>query len=353
MESILFADAIGDELKHLLKEKSFSRLGVICDTNTHLHCYPLIEPFLPIGHTVYTFAAGETNKTIDTCMQIWQWMTDEGFDRKALILNLGGGVAGDMGGFCAATYKRGIRFINIPTTLLAQVDASVGGKLGIDFHGYKNHIGVFTSPEMVLIAPSFLKTLPVKELRSGYAEVLKHGLIRDSAYYKRLNPTDWQQQEWKTIIAHSVSIKKEVVEEDPLETGLRKILNFGHTIGHAFETLFLGTQQHLLHGEAIAIGMICEAYLSLKKSGFQEADLTSIVQTMLTIFGKFDFDEQDIERIVALCSQDKKNVGSTLNFSLLTQIGNCTYNVPVMAEEIREAILYYRQLTPVAANPTA
>jgi 3-dehydroquinate synthase len=353
LESIQFSYAFESDLKHLLEEQSFSKLGIITDTNTQLHCYPLIKPFLPEDHTVYTFAAGEANKNIYTCIQIWQWMTNEGFDRKALILNLGGGVVGDMGGFCAATYKRGIRFINIPTTLLSQVDASVGGKLGIDFNGFKNHIGVFTSPESVFIASDFLKTLPAAELRSGYAEVLKHGLIRDEEYFTKLKVADWENQDWKIIIEKSVSIKKAVVTQDPLEAGLRKILNFGHTIGHAFETFFLESDHRLLHGEAIAIGMICEGFLSYKKSGLEKAELTNLVDTLLAIYGKFHFDEEHIDQIMTLCSQDKKNEGSTLNFTLLTQIGNSIWNVPVLPDEIREAIQFYRQLKSVAANPIA
>lgn len=271
-------------------------------------------------------------------------MTEAALDRKALLLNLGGGVVTDMGGFCASLYKRGIRFINMPTTLLSQVDASVGGKLGVDFNGLKNHLGVFNEPETVLIAPEFLQTLPQAELRSGYAEILKHGLIRDKTYFEKLKTKNWESQDWESLIMHSVGIKKAVVEADPKEAGLRKILNFGHTIGHAFESYFLDSENHLLHGEAIALGMICEGFLSFQKIGFSFEELDQLTKTLLQIYGKVEFSEEHLNPILDLCLQDKKNEGSTLLFSLLNSIGDCDYNIPVNREEIREAIMYYHNL---------
>lgn len=345
MESVIFSNNISFDLSKYLNQLGYSQLGVISDSNTSKFCYPIIERLLPEGHKHFSFLAGEANKNLNTCTQIWQWMTDEGFDRKALTINLGGGVTGDMGGFCAATYKRGIRFINIPTTLLSQVDASVGGKLGIDFNGFKNHIGVFTQPELVLVSEIFLQTLPLEEMRSGYAEVLKHGLIQNANYFSCLKIGDWEKQNWREIIEKSVQIKREVVEKDPKESGLRKILNFGHTIGHAFESFYLDTDRHLLHGEAIAIGMICEAYLSHKKSGLPKEDLQTITDSLISIYGIFEFPESDIDSIISLCSQDKKNEGSTVNFSLLRRIGNCDYNITGTASEIKEAISFYQSLT--------
>lgn len=344
LESILFSSNIAEDLRVYLGQQEFSQLGIIADSNTENACYPLIQAVLPENQRLFSFQAGEKNKNLNSCVDIWKWMTDSGFDRKALILNLGGGVTGDMGGFCASTYKRGIRFVNIPTTLLSQVDASVGGKLGIDFNGFKNHIGVFNNPEAVIISDQFLNTLPPKELRSGYAEVIKHGLIADASYFHSLKVENWEQQDWKTIIAKSVSIKKEVVEKDPKESGLRKILNFGHTIGHAFESFYLDSQNHLLHGEAIAMGMICEAYLSQTQMGMEEVDLTLINESLLRIFGKVEIPDADVSKIIALCSQDKKNEGETINFSLLKKIGECDYNIAVSESEIKDAILYYKDL---------
>ncbi|WP_291783027.1 3-dehydroquinate synthase [Cecembia sp.] len=344
MEKILFSGQIAKDLLLYLGNIKFSRVGIIMDDNTQKHCFPVIQTSLPENSSSFVFEAGENQKNLDTCKEIWKWMTEQGFDRKALIINLGGGVVGDMGGFCASTYKRGVRFINVPTTLLAQVDASVGGKLGIDFMGLKNHIGVFTQPEAVLISDVFLKTLPEEELRSGYAEVIKHGLIRSTGYFNSLKFDHWKEQSWRDIIEKSISIKKEVVEKDPKESGLRKILNFGHSIGHAFESKFLNTDRHLLHGEAIAIGMVCEAYLSHLKSGLSEMELEEVQNALMLVFHKFDFEEEEILGIIQLCTQDKKNEGGKIYFSLLQGIGACDYNIPVNEQEIFEAIKYYKNI---------
>lgn len=343
MDSVIFSSSIQNDFVSFLSRQVYTQLGIIMDSNTEKYCYPLIAEKLP-AHKHFAFEAGEVHKNLNTCTNIWQWMTDCGFDRKTLIINLGGGVTGDMGGFCASTYKRGIPFVNIPTTLLSQVDASVGGKLGIDFNGFKNHIGVFTDPIAVLISDEFLKTLPQAELRSGYAEVIKHGLIQHADYFSCMKSQDWENQDWKTIIEKSVSIKKEVVEKDPKESGLRKILNFGHTIGHAFESYYLDTARHLLHGEAIAIGMITEAFLSHKKSGLTVEELNQITEFLLEVYGRIDVPPADVTEIISLCSQDKKNDADRINFSLLRKIGQCDYNIICSLEDLEEAITYYRSL---------
>lgn len=344
MDSVIFASDAKHALSGALAQLSFSRLVVLTDTNTQSNCLPLVGTVLPEDTLFISVAAGEIHKNLDTCSLIWTRMTEAALDRKALMLNLGGGVIGDMGGFCASLYKRGIRFINMPTTLLSQVDASVGGKLGVDFNGLKNHLGVFNEPETVIIAPEFLETLPKEELRSGYAEIIKHGLIRDAAYFSSLKSENWEDQDWESLIIHSVGIKKAVVEADPKEAGLRKILNFGHTIGHAFESFFLGTSNQLLHGEAIALGMICEGFLSFQKVGFSFEELDRLTQMIFKVFGKVGFSEHELDPILDLCLQDKKNEGSTVMFSLLNSIGDCTYNIPVNREEILEAIHYYQNL---------
>lgn len=344
MDSVIFTSEATNTLSAVLAQLSFSRLVVLTDSNTKNHCLSLVSGVLPSDTVYISVESGEIRKNLETCTTIWSEMTDAALDRKALMLNLGGGVITDMGGFCASLYKRGIRFINMPTTLLSQVDASVGGKLGVDFNGLKNHLGVFNEPETVIIAPEFLKTLPQAELRSGYAEVLKHGLIRDKAYFAKLKSENWESQDWESLIRHSVGIKKAVVLADPKEAGLRKILNFGHTIGHAFESYFLDSENHLLHGEAIALGMICEGFLSFQKIGFSYEELDLLTKTMFQIYGKVEFSENHLNPILDLCLQDKKNEGSTLLFSLLNSIGDCTYNIAVNREEIREAILYYHNL---------
>jgi 3-dehydroquinate synthase len=344
LDPVIFTPAAEQTLAGILAQLSFSRLVVLTDANTQSNCLSTVAGILPADTVFISVPAGEIHKNLDICSSIWDKMTQAALDRKALMLNLGGGVITDMGGFCASLYKRGIRFINMPTTLLSQVDASVGGKLGIDFHGLKNHLGVFNEPETVIIAQEFLKTLPQAELRSGYAEILKHGLIRDKDYFMQLRVDNWENQDWESLIRHSVGIKKAVVEADPKESGLRKILNFGHTIGHAFESHFLDTDHHLLHGEAIALGMICEGFLSFQKTGLPIEELNLLTKRILDIYGKIDFSEDGLDPILYLCLQDKKNEGSTLMFSLLASIGDCTYNVPVNREEIRAAILHYHNL---------
>ncbi|WP_297335606.1 3-dehydroquinate synthase [Algoriphagus sp.] len=327
-------------IKEEIRPLDFSQLLVLTDQNTFRDCYPLIENSLP-EHFVFTILPGEEFKTLETCAGIWKKMTELALDRKALVLNLGGGVLGDMGGFCASIFKRGIQFINMPTTLLSQVDASVGGKLGVDFQGLKNHLGVFNEPRCVLITTQFLQTLPEQELRSGFAEVIKHGLIRDKTYFDSLNFENWAQNDWNLLTFQSVEIKKQVVQEDPKELGLRKILNFGHTLGHALETFYLNGPHHLLHGEAIAAGMICEAWLSVEKTGLSKQELTEITEKLIQVYGKIKIDSSDWEAILELCLQDKKNEGRTMLFSLLKGIGSCSFNIPVNREEMKQALTYY------------
>ncbi|SFG65827.1 3-dehydroquinate synthase [Algoriphagus hitonicola] len=340
MNPVIFHPSPEALIKEEIQSLDFSQLLVLTDQNTLRDCYPLIEKSLP-KHSVFTISPGEEFKTLKTCSEIWEKMTELALDRKALILNLGGGVLGDMGGFCASIYKRGIRFINMPTTLLSQVDASVGGKLGVDFQGFKNHLGVFNEPEVVLISSKFLRTLPKQELRSGFAEVIKHGLIQDRAYFDSLNFQNWDQNDWTSLISHSVEIKKQVVQEDPKELGLRKILNFGHTLGHALETFYLNGPKHLLHGEAIAAGMICEAWLSAEKTGLAKKELFEIAEKLIQVYGKIEIESSEWEAILELCLQDKKNEGKTILFSLLQSIGSCTYNIPVSRGEMTQALTYY------------
>lgn len=326
-------------LPQYLEGKDYSAIAVIADKNTRKDCYPKIKDLLP-RHLLITVPAGEEYKNLDTCTIIWQKLTEAEFDRHALVINLGGGVIGDMGGFCAATYKRGIDFIQVPTTLLAQVDASVGGKLGIDFRGLKNHIGVFTQPCAVLIDPVFLATLPDRELRSGFAEIIKHCLIRDRAMWDKIRRMEPEEVPLSDLVTHSVETKKEIVTQDPTEKGLRKILNFGHTIGHAVETFYLD-KDRLLHGEAIAIGMICEAYIAYSKGMLPEAGLAEIEEYIFSVYGTVPVDPQDFGAIAALTAQDKKNRGNTVRAALLDGIGSCTYDIPITRKDILKSLKYY------------
>ena len=334
-------------LKDLIKKGSYSKIAVLTDENTSLHCLPLIKEALPDNTLHIQVRSGEEHKHPGTCTHIWEALTKEGFDRKGLLINLGGGVITDMGGFCAATYKRGISFINIPTTLLSQVDASTGGKLGVDFMSFKNHIGLFQEPVAVIIDPQFLTTLPSAELRSGYAEVVKHALIADADHWKKLLATEsWQNQSWLPVINHSVAIKNKITTEDPLEKGLRKVLNFGHTIGHAVESYFLepsNGEKKLLHGEAIAIGMICESWLSQQKSGFSEPDLKEVCTYITAVWPFVAVPEKAFETIQDLALQDKKNEKGVINCTLLSRPGTAIINQAINRKEIEDSLRWYNK----------
>ena len=333
---------ISESLIAYLGSKSYSNIIVLADNNTKKHCYPLIKNLLP-KHTLISIKAGEEHKNLHTCEHIWATMTQAHLDRHALMINLGGDVIGDMGGFCASTYKRGIDFIQIPTTLLAQVDASVGGKLGIDFQGFKNHLGVFTLPQSVLIDPFFLKTLPEREIRSGFAEIIKHCLIQDGNKWDEIRIKDLDEQDLGDLIAHSVEIKKKVVAQDPTEKSLRKILNFGHTLGHAVETFFLSKgKNRLLHGEAIAVGMICEAYIAFDRGLLPEKTLEQIESFLFSVYGKVNIPKENFEEIIHLTLQDKKNKGKEVRFSLINEAGNCLFDVVVSKKEMLKSLTYYQ-----------
>lgn len=316
------------------------KIAVLVDENTKVHCLPKIDLKIDI---LIEIKSGEIHKTIDTCQLIWKKLTEAQFSRKSLLINLGGGVIGDMGGFAASTFKRGIRFINIPTTLLSQVDASIGGKLGIDFHGLKNHIGLFREPDAVIIDTVFLETLSDREIRSGFAEIIKHCLIHDQDQWLKLKDVEWGKIGWNEIVPHSVAIKNEIVSIDPLESGLRKVLNFGHTLGHAIESHLLESESPLLHGEAIAIGMILEASLSLQLGKLDESSFDSIVSFILKIYPLPD-SLPSYKDLIGYLMQDKKNEGDTVSFSLLNGIGKCEYDIGVSEELIQKSLEKYDQI---------
>ena len=286
---------------------------------------------------------GEENKNMDFCIGVWSTMLDFGADRKALMINLGGGVVTDMGGFAASTYKRGIDFIQIPTTLLSQVDASVGGKTGVDLGNVKNIIGTFTQPQAVFISGAFLKTLDARQMRSGFAEVIKHGLIYDKDLFSKTLAVDLKTSDLDEIVYRSVEIKNEVITQDPTEKGLRKILNFGHTIGHAVEGYSLTHDEDpLLHGEAIALGMICEAYIAHRVNGLSEAEFVQIVAAFDARFERYSFTEDSYAEILDIMQNDKKNEAGKVGFALLSEIGKCSYNMYVEHELIVASLDFYR-----------
>jgi 3-dehydroquinate synthase len=331
---------LANNLTKFIADGKYSNLIILVDEKTKKYCYPFVKNLLG-KHSLIQIKSGEGNKNLYSCQTIWTAMTAANLDRHSLMVNLGGGVIGDMGGFCAATYKRGIDFVQIPTTLLSQVDASVGGKLGIDFESFKNHIGVFKVPNSVMIDPVFLQTLPKSELRSGFAEIIKHCLIRDEKKWQEISKNDLENQNWEDLIRHSVSIKMKVTEEDPTEKNIRKILNFGHTLGHAIETYFLGSKNHLLHGEAIAVGMICESFIAFKKKMISKEQLINIEEFIFSIYGSVKIKEADFQNIIKLTAQDKKNRGNEIRFSLINGIGDCLFDIPVSKNEMVAALKYY------------
>jgi 3-dehydroquinate synthase len=340
MSSVSIQHNVKDLITPFLAGKSYSKIGVLTDENTKRFCYPLVKDGLP-GHELIVIPAGEEHKNLATCQQVWEKLTELHFDRHSLVLIVGGGVLGDLGGFCAATYKRGIDFVLMPTTLLAQVDASVGGKLGIDFQNFKNHIGVFCNPAATLIYPDFLNSLPERELQSGFAEVIKHCLISDKLMWQVLKEKSLADQDWDILIKHSVDFKKRVVEDDPKESGLRKILNFGHTVGHAVESYFLDSGNRIFHGEAIAIGMHCESFIAFKKNLLSKDELDEISAYLKAIYPAVSLPTVR-KPILDLMMQDKKNKGNRILMALTKGIGQAVWDVEVSVEEIEASLDYYQ-----------
>jgi len=345
--SVYFNETIYNYLNETLLPEHYSKVFILADSSTSELCLPDFIANLatetPIE--IIEFEAGEQFKNIETCYEIWSALTELGADRKSIILNLGGGVVTDLGGFVASTFKRGIEYINIPTTLLAMVDASIGGKNGVDLGNLKNQIGTITTPKAVLIDTHFLTTLPQNEMRSGLAEMLKHGLIQDKDYWDKFKSLSSLNTEDLDILIHqSVEIKNNVVLQDPTENGIRKALNFGHTLGHAIESYFLENddKKSLLHGEAIAVGMILESYLSMEKNLLSKEEYQEIKYIISDIFEPVDFDKTDIEKITELLIHDKKNEFGKVQFALLDGIGKIKINQFVTNDLINSAFEDYK-----------
>ena len=344
ISTVLYMEKGWNRLDKTADKKQYTSIFVLTDSNTNQHCLPIFDNHFQHPYTLLTMEAGETHKHLATCEDLWASLSEQGADRNSLLINLGGGVVTDLGGFVACTYKRGIDFINIPTSLLAMVDASVGGKTGVDFQGLKNQIGIIKEPEFVVIDDVFLQTLPQNERRSGYAEMLKHGLIADADYFSLLSSNSIAKHD--QMIGHirrSVSIKSKVVNEDPFERGLRKILNYGHTLGHAIETHFLEhpTKKILLHGEAIAIGMIMEAELSFRTTNLTAEERDLIKTVFSSIYDPVSFTESDIIAIKGLLKHDKKNQSNQVRFVLLQAIGKPVIDSLVREEDINAAFQFY------------
>ena len=347
---------VGDLPLSALKELvcsnyNFNNTFVLVDENTKQMCLPTFE-LLFENETSYSevqvikIESGEKNKNLSTIAAIARELTNGSATRGALLINLGGGVLCDAGGFAASIYKRGIDFINVPTTLLSQVDASIGGKVSVDLDELKNQLGVFNNPQAVFVDPRFLETLDAKEIKAGYAEIIKHGLIADADYYETLKEHSVEYSaetalEWSKLIVRSIEIKNSIVLDDPKEAGMRKVLNFGHTIGHAIESYFLNTENPLLHGEAIALGMVCELYLSSSICGFDSRKLDSITDHILSLYKPVRLGQRIYDDLLSFMRHDKKNSDGNINFTLLLDIGDPIIDQNADEILIKEALGFY------------
>ncbi len=344
--NVIFSQSLEADLQRLLAEHSPDRLFLLADTGSQRHCLPLVEQFDCLRNVeCITIGNGDEHKTLDSLSAVWAALQQGGATRHSLLLNLGGGMVTDLGGFAASTFKRGMAFVNIPTTLLSMVDASVGGKTGINFGGLKNEVGVFSNARSVLIDTRFLSTLDAPNIRSGYAEMLKHALISDTRHWAELLQFDLFRPDFsllQELVQKSVAIKESIVQQDPTEKGLRKALNLGHTAGHAFESLALEKGLPVLHGYAVAWGLVCELYLSVRGAGFPKQKLQQTLNFVRETYGTFVFDCTDYETLYAFMTHDKKNEGTGVNFTLLAEVGNIRINQIAAKEEIFDMLDFYR-----------
>ncbi|HRS53459.1 MAG TPA: 3-dehydroquinate synthase [Bacteroidales bacterium] len=334
----------------LLKEfitKSINpdKIFIITDNNVEKYCLNTIKKIFKNSYKpeILTIPDNEINKNIATCEILWEKLAEKGASRKSLIINMGGGLVSDIGGFIAATFKRGLKYINIPTTLLAQIDASIGGKTSIDFKGIKNLIGVFSFPEAILIYPDFINTISEQQKKSGFAEMVKIALACDRSFWQHIYETKYENiTNWSILINRAIAIKLQVVGADPFETGFRKVLNFGHTIGHAFESFsLLNNSRPLLHGEAVAMGMICETILSKKITGLKPEETDEIINYLLSNFPYFKISKDNISALLKLTYYDKKNESEELKFTLLTSPGRAIIGQKVSPEEVEQCLEEY------------
>lgn len=334
------------QLERDLCTTDYSRKFILVDENTIQHCLPMLIAGVPSLRQaeVVEIESGEKNKGIDIAIRLWEVLTELKADRHSVLINLGGGVIGDLGGFVASTFKRGMHFMNVPTTLLAQVDASVGGKVGINLKHFKNQVGLFNEPQAVYINPQFLNTLSKREVMSGYSEMLKHGMIADSDHFNQLVHFDLSRIDLlEPHIEQSVRIKNKIVLDDPFEASSRKLLNFGHTVGHALETYSMENQSNgLLHGEAIAIGIICETFLSVQLLELDESVLEQVSTFIFERYPAFKFETLAHHRIIEIMRNDKKNFGEKMNFTLMSEVGAAQYDQEVSADRVIDALNYYQ-----------
>ena len=346
-QEVILCNGLASSLTRALDKCPHDRLFILTDEHTHRLCLPQLGgiPALAEAEEI-VIGAEDVNKTLETLATVWQALSERGASRHSLLVNLGGGMVTDLGGFAASTFKRGIAYINLPTTLLAMVDASVGGKTGINFNGLKNEIGVFSPAASVLIETEFLRSLDARNFFSGYAEMLKHGLISTPEHLAELLAFDTERIDYallKSMVGRSVQVKERIVEEDPLEHGIRKALNLGHTVGHAFESLALAEGRPVLHGYAVAWGIVCELYLSYIKAGFPKEEMRRTIRFIKENYGSFSFNCKQYDRLYELMKHDKKNSAGIINFTLLKAVGDISLNQTADKDTLFEMFDFYRE----------
>lgn len=346
-QKVIVSGNLERDLVNAIAECEHDKIFILTDQTTHDMCLPKLQNFLCLkGAQSIVIKAGDTNKTLDSLAEVWTALSQGGATRHSLMINLGGGMVTDLGGFAASTFKRGIDFINIPTTLLAMVDASVGGKTGINFGGLKNEIGVFSDSKFVIINTQFLDTLDHDNICSGYAEMLKHGLISDNKHWAELvgfNLAQPDLAQLQRMVAEFIKVKERIVTEDPHEHGIRKALNLGHTVGHALESFAMKHGRPVLHGYAVAYGMVCELYLSARKTDFPTDKMHQTVRFILDHYGRLPYTCDDYPELLELMRHDKKNTSGIINFTLLGGIGDIRINQTATKEEIEEALDFLRE----------
>lgn len=346
-QKVVISGNLERDLVSAISECEHDRIFVLTDETTQQLCWPKIKNFKALKDcTPIIIKATDTHKNLDTLAEVWQALSNGGATRHSLMINLGGGMVTDLGGFAASTFKRGIDFINIPTTLLAMVDASVGGKTGINFGGLKNEIGVFSDSRFVIINTQFLDTLDHDNICSGYAEMLKHGLISDERTWAELVTFDLENpdlSQLQRMVAESIKVKERIVEADPHEHGIRKALNLGHTMGHAFESFAMRRGTPILHGYAVAYGLISELYMSARKTAFPTDRMHQTVRFIRENYGTFNITCDDYPTLIELMHHDKKNTSGIINFTLLGNVGDIRINQTANEEEIKEALDFFRE----------
>ncbi len=346
-EKLIYTDNANDAIKEILHDLPYDKCFVVCDENSYNHAWPLLLSLHTISSDVIVIPPTDFHKNLETLTSVWQRMVCAGASRQSLLINVGGGVVTDLGGMAAATFKRGIRYINVPTTLLGAVDAAVGGKTGINFGGLKNEIGVFARPEVVVVSAEFIRTLPREELLSGYAEIIKHALIDGDSHYRDVigcDVTRCDSDSLLRIMSRSIAVKQRLVEQDPYEKNVRKMLNLGHTMGHAFESHALTQGNPIRHGYAVAWGMVCELLIAHRQLNFPSAVIYDLARYVEQCYGAYVITCEDYDALYDFLLHDKKNYSGRLNFTLLRNLGDCVVDCHIEKNEVEIALDFYRDL---------